>query len=355
MDGIDAVLVDFSVSPLMIIASYHKTFPKPLKTRLRALYTPSYDEINKLGILDRELGKLFAQASLAVLKKGRIAKNKVLAIGCHGQTIRHFPFGKNAFTLQIGDPNTIAHLTGITTIADFRRRDIAAEGQGAPLVPAFHKFAFYSSKHDVALINIGGIANITVIPKNKKAPLIGFDIGPGNALLDAWAYQNLKCEYDHHGALAQQGKINQKLLQKLLNDSYFKITPPKSTGKEYFNLTWLRTYLFPNLKAVDVQATLTELTALTITQTLNCYAKKTQQVFICGGGAYNNYLLKRLQKLNPQRKILSTATLGIAPHLVEATAFAWLAQQTLTGKPVNLTSVTGAKKPIVLGGIYQSN
>ena len=351
IDSVDAVLVDFA-KPLKIIAVHKEKIPADLKQSLFDICHPSHDEINRLGKLDREVGKLFAKASLKLLKNTQIQPKNIIAIGSHGQTIRHHPAGKNGFTLQIGDPNTIASLTGITTVADFRKRDIAAGGIGAPLTPAFHRYFFYHSKQDTAVVNIGGIANITILPRNKTEHITGFDTGPGNMLLDAWIRKHLNLEYDCDGKWAAEGVVKQQLLNKLLADPYFKLKPPKSTGREYFNLQWLRSHLSEKLKPVDIQATLVELTALTITNAINNYAKKAGKIFICGGGAHNKYLLQRLNMLNFKRQILSTETLGINPVLVEPIAFAWFAKQTLAYKPINLTTVTGARHPVILGGIY---
>lgn len=355
IDSVDAVLVDFAARPLKIIAAHKEKIPLALKQRLLALCFSGCNEINYLGELDVALGKLFAKTSLNLIKKSGISKNKIIAIGSHGQTIRHCPDVQYPFTLQIGDPNVIAYLTGITTVADFRRRDLAAGGQGAPLTPAFHHYFFYNPKQDVAVVNIGGIANITILPCNKKARVLGFDTGPGNMLLDVWVKKHVNLEYDRNGAWAACGMVNQKLLKKFLADSYFKLRPPKSTGREYFNLKWLYSYLKTKLKPKDVEATLVELTASTITQALNNYAKNVKQMFVCGGGVYNKYLFKRLQMLNSNRQVLSTEVLGIDPILIEPLAFAWLAKQTLAHKPIDLTAVTGAKKPVILGGIYKSN
>lgn len=353
IDSIDAVLVDFSFKPLKLIAAHKEKISSELKRRVLDLCVPAADEINRLGSLDVEMGELFARACLNLLKKACITPNKITAIGSHGQTIRHAPLGKYPFTLQIGDPNIIAYLTGITTVADFRRRDLAADGQGAPLTPAFHQYIFHDSQHDVAIVNIGGMANITVLPRAKNAPIIGFDIGPGNVLLDAWIKKQRNLDYDRDGKWSSSGAVNRTLLHKLLRDPYFKLKPPKSTGREYFNLKWLRKHLKTRIKPQDVQATLLELTALTITDAVNLYAKKSQQIFICGGGAYNKYLFKRLQKLNFSRQVLSTRALGVDPILVESIAFAWFAKQSLARRPIDLTSVTGAKKSVILGGIYQ--
>jgi len=351
VDSIDAVIVDFAAKPLKLIASHKEKIPALLKRRLLHLCYPAADEINQLGQLDRLMGKLLAYASLNVLKKAQITPNKIIAIGSHGQTVRHMPHGKSAFTLQIGDPNTIAALTGIATIADFRRRDLAEGGEGAPLAPAFHRYLFSKVRSDSVMVNIGGMANITVLSPRK---VLGFDTGPGNVLLDAWIKKHRNLTYDRNGTWAAKGAINQKLLRRLVADPYFARKPPKSTGREYFNLQWLHKYLCEKLKPQDVQATLTELTAFAITQSINTYAQTARRIFICGGGAYNRCLMQRLIALNPSRQIATTAMLGIEPILIEPIAFAWFAYQTFSHQPIDLTSVTGAKRPVILGGVYHS-
>lgn len=343
-DGIDAALVDFSQPHPQLIATHYNPYPRELRQLILELCHPGTNEINRLGELDIALGKAFAHTANTLLENQKISSTQIKAIGSHGQTIRHHPHLK--FTLQIGDPNVIAAETGITTIADFRRRDLAHGGQGAPLVPAFHQEIF-ASKESRAIVNIGGIANITVLTDS----VLGFDTGPGNNLLDAWAETHLQKTYDENGTWAAQGKVNIELLNQLLADPYFKLAPPKSTGREYFNLNWLKKFLTPSISAVDVQATLAELTAINITDAVKKHLN-TGEIFICGGGAHNAFLLSRIKELAKPLTAHSTSQLGIDPDWVEAIAFAWLAKQTLNKKPGNLTAVTGAKKPAILGGIY---
>lgn len=300
---------------------------------------------------DSELGFLFAQACLSLLKNANLPASAVRAIGSHGQTIQHQPNAKIPYTLQIGDPNIIAAKTGITTVADFRRRDIALGGQGAPLTPAFHHYVFADLHENNWVINIGGIANVSFLPANQDLPILGFDIGPGNTLLDSWCYKHRQQSYDANGLWAASGKIIPALLEKLLQDSYFHQSFPKSTGRDYFNLSWLNHFLEDAFAPQDVQATLLELTARTIFNAINSFNLKGS-IWICGGGAENNTLLARLSDLCRGFKVATTEGKGLHPKWVEATAFAWLARQTLLGKPGNLPSVTGAHRLSVTGAIY---
>ncbi len=349
LDGIDAVLVDFSQPSPTLVASHYNEYTPQLRQTILALCHPGTDEINRMGELDVALGKQFALATNTLLKKNHLTAKQIRAIGSHGQTIRHYP--QRQFTVQIGDPNIIAAETGITTVADFRRRDIAHGGQGAPLVPAFHQHIFSTSATNRAIVNIGGIANITLLPATDKQSILGFDTGPGNTLLDIWAEKYLHQPQDKNGAWAAQGKIHAELLEKLLADPFFKLVPPKSTGREYFNLQWLENHLPTAIPPVDVQTTLTELTARSIINAISHYFSQAE-ILICGGGVHNHFLMQRLQKLNPALSVTSTQTRGIDPDWVEAIAFAWLAKQTLAGNPGNITAVTGAMKTTILGGVY---
>lgn len=348
-DGIDAALVDFTNTQPELIAHHYAAYSPALKKSILALNHPGHDEINRLGELDRLLGKAFADATNTLLQQSGVAAKDIRAIGSHGQTIRHHP--QLRFTLQIADPNIIAAETGITTIADFRRRDMAHGGQGAPLVPAFHQTILRTAKLDRAVVNIGGVANITFLPCDMDKSILGFDTGPGNNLMDAWTQKHLQQTHDNLGAWAAQGKISQKLLDALLNDSYFKRQPPKSTGPEYFNIKWLENYLSSDIKPVDVQATLAELTAITIVDAVK-NLMHDGEILICGGGVHNQHLMQRLQTIAKPLSVLSTEAYGVDPDWMEAMAFAWLAKQTLEKKPGNVTQVTGAKKAAILGGVY---
>lgn len=351
-DAIDAVLVEFGAQP-RLIAKYSEPLSNAIRQQIHALALPAANEIDRMGALDIDLARLFANTSLKLLDQANILPDQVIAIGSHGQTIRHRPPGspEGCFTLQIGDPNTIAELTGITTVADFRRRDIAAGGQGAPLVPAFHRAIFQSPEQHRVIVNIGGIANLTWLP--KLGLTLGFDTGPGNALMDEWTLLHAGKRYDESGAWAATGKINQELLNRLLQHSFFALAAPKSTGREAFNRQWLDQALTGiNIPANDVQATLLELTAITISDAITALSTESKAVFVCGGGAYNSHLMRRLQALLTRDKLETTATLGVNPQWVEAMAFAWLAQQTMNRQLGNLKEVTGANREVILGGVY---
>ena len=354
-DAIDVVAVDFLEQKLRLIGSHSVPLPHSLRQQIHTLATPNHNEIDSLGELDQALGELFASAINELLHKHNLAPSDIVAIGSHGQTIRHRPpqTTQYPFTLQIGDPNIIAERTGITTVADFRRRDMAAGGQGAPLVPAFHRALFQSSDVDRVIINIGGMANITWLPKQGAAT--GFDTGPGNVLMDAWILKNQHKAYDADGDWASSGTLDKTLLSQLLKQSFFALTPPKSTGREAFNLEWLESeirQLTSKPNAEDVQMTLLALTATTICDCIRSLTQNQCEVFVCGGGAYNKRLMDELQQQLPQSKVASTASLGIAPEWIEAIAFAWLAKQTMNRQSGNLCEVTGARREVILGGVY---
>jgi anhydro-N-acetylmuramic acid kinase len=306
---------------------------------------------------DRLVAIAFAEATNALLKLANKQAHDITAIGSHGQTIRHLPPSKtiateHAYSLQLGDPNTIAALTGITTVADFRRKDIALGGQAAPLVPAFHR-AIFSGVVPRAVINIGGISNITYLGNHGET--LGFDCGPGNNLMDRWIEHHQQKKYDQDGAWANSGTSNTELLTALLNHSYFQLNPPKSLDREDFNLNWLNKQLqngFSALAAEDIQATLINFTAASIAQGLQQLPNTVNEVFICGGGAFNKTLMRALENYLHPAIVASTAQLGVDPEWVEAMAFAWLAKQTLEKKPGNIASVTGASREAILGGIY---
>ena len=354
VDGIDAALV--SIPPaggFTLLATHQHPLPDTVRAAIQALILPGADEIDREGELDMELGQLFAEAATTLLKKSDIQASHIRAIGSHGQTIRHRPQTVHAFTRQIGNPSVIAELTGITTVADFRARDMAAGGQGAPLVPAFHAALFRKSGTNRAIVNIGGIANITWLAGDARADVIGFDAGPGNTLLDLWTRQQLGRSYDKDGTWASGGKVLPELLARLLRDDYFSQRPPKSTGREHFHLEWVARHLAGSEAPQDVQATLAELSARSMADALrDLLPGAPQEVYVCGGGAHNHDLLARLQNALGKAPLATTTALGLDPDWVEAAAFAWLAHQTLAGHPGNLPSVTGARRPVVLGGIY---
>lgn len=354
-DGIDAAIVDFSQPQPSIVATHYTAYLPCLREKILGLCQPGDNEISRLGELDTLLGKAFAEAVNCLLKNASIPAHAIKAIGSHGQTIRHSTHELNRFSLQIADPNTIAAETGITTIADFRRKDIAYGGQGAPLVPGFHQHIFASDSINRAIVNIGGIANVTLLKKNQTHPIVGFDLGPGNVLIDAWINLHLQKNQDFNGEWSSQGTVNSLLLNQLQKDSFFALPPPKSTGREHFNLAWLHDHLKQldvELSSVDVQATLVELTAHSIIQPIHEHLP-AGEILICGGGVHNAHLMSSLQELaQPNFSVSSTQKYGLDPDWIEAMAFAWLARQTLNKQIGNLPSVTGAKQAAILGGIY---
>jgi anhydro-N-acetylmuramic acid kinase len=355
VDGIDAVVVSIALSGKTTVETVHQhAIPPDIRRWIHELCGPGEDELDSAGTLDVELGRLFADAANAVLRRAGLAPPDIRAIGSHGQTVRHRPHGPNAFTLQLGNPSVIAEHTGITTVADFRMRDMAAGGQGAPLVPAFHRAQFHAPGKHRAIVNIGGIANVTYLPGTETQPVLGFDTGPGNTLLDQWNAEHNQTTHDAGGAWAASGVVQPALLQRLLSDHYFAKSPPKSTGREHFNLAWLEMALREtgSFAAADVQATLAELTAQSIARDLE-QLSAIDEVLLCGGGTRNTDLVGRLARQLRGKPLASTETLGIHPDWVEAAAFAWLAHRTLQGLPGNLPSVTGARKEVILGGVYR--
>jgi anhydro-N-acetylmuramic acid kinase len=351
LDAIDAVLVRFTPS-FQLCAHHSEPLPAALRQRILQLTQPGDDEIERLGRLDTALGAVFAEAALTLLRQTGLEAGAVAAIGSHGQTIRHRP--EAGFSLQIGDPNTIAERTGITTVADFRRRDLAAGGQGAPLVPAFHAALFRTTAADRVIANLGGMANITVLPADPMGPVLGYDTGPANVLLDGWNEQNRRGRYDEGGAWAATGRVDTRLLDTLLAHPFFQAKPPKSTGRETFNPNWLNGVLArlrPRPAPEDVQATLLELTAITLCDAIRRHRLPSPELYLCGGGCHNDRLRQRIQARLPDHRIDSTAALGLAPDWVEASAFAWLAMRTLQQQSANLPEVTGAKGPRILGTI----
>lgn len=357
LDGIDAALVRFEGDRIELLEATTTPFSAPTKKALQALCQPTQAiYLKQYGSLDAQLGKLFAAAVNNLLKKTTVERAAITAIGSHGQTIVHAPQPPNAFSLQIGDPNSIAELTGITTVADFRRRDIAVQGQGAPLVPAFHHAVFSSrvdlSKQAICVVNIGGIANVSYLVGSEVS---GFDTGPGNTLIDYWAKKNINQNYDQAGTWAKSGEINSALLLELKNEPYFASKPPKSTGKELFSAAWLEHKLlgFTQCKAVDIQATLCQLTADTIAESILQHAPLANITLVCGGGVHNTQLLQLL-KTKLKHTVASTAAYNINPDQIEAMAFAWLARQTMNKLAGNVKQVTGAKKSVILGGVYPS-
>ncbi|HEY0862608.1 MAG TPA: anhydro-N-acetylmuramic acid kinase [Lacunisphaera sp.] len=354
VDGIDAALVRFSPAPALV-AAHSLKFPEDLRQDLLALGVPGANEIDRLGQADVRLGRLFAQAVNELLARAGVAAKEIAAIGSHGQTIRHRPGLAAPFTLQIGDPNLIAAETGIPVVADFRRKDMALGGQGAPLVPAFHDAVFRQPGTDRVIVNIGGIANVTVLSGHATRPVLGFDTGPGNTLLDGWCRRCLNEPMDRNGAFAASGRPHPGLLAALLGDPYFNQAPPKSTGPEYFSAGWLQGHLAAagHPAPADVQATLLGLTARSIADAIRQLpGLERPAVYVCGGGAYNGALMQALQAELPGSTVATTDALGLPMDWIEAMAFAWLARQRLHEKPGNSPFVTGASRPAVLGGLW---
>ena len=352
-DGIDAALVRFAACP-EIVAARTIAYPAASRERVIALATSrAAIALDDYGRLDVEIGEHFASAALALLRVAGVDPAMVTAIGSHGQTVCHRPGGEHPFTLQIGDPSVIAERTGILTVADFRRADIAAGGQGAPLLPALHAAVFADPALPRAILNLGGIANLSVLALDHD--VLGFDTGPANCLLDAWAARHLGAARDDGGTWARSGRVDADLLAHLLGDPYFAATPPKSTGREVFNLAWLDARLLTAAAPADVQATLLRLSARTIADAVRGYGRGAREVYACGGGVHNTALMDALREELPQLRVETTAALGFDPDFVEAAGFAWLARARLAGEPGNLPSVTGARGPRVLGGVYSCN
>jgi anhydro-N-acetylmuramic acid kinase len=351
IDGVDVALVDFSGPHPRLLDC--KTFPfsASLSDELHQLCAASENEVELMGRADRAVAEVFAEASLNLLKDNYILPEQVTAIGSHGQTIRHIPYGEHSFSLQIGDPNTLAVLTGIDVVADFRRKDIALGGQGAPLVPAFHQAVFADAAGARMVINIGGVANLTYLPKNPNDPIIGYDTGPGNTLLDAWCRLHTGQNYDDKGQWAAQRSADPELLALLCEHPFFKAPAPKSTGREQFNLSWLEQNLTKIERSIDpqvVQATLVMLTTLSISQQVQKF-EDVEQVYVCGGGAKNEFLLEELESELHEAELFITDELGVTADAVEAMAFAWLAYAHVNGIQGSIPSVTGASRGAVLG------
>jgi anhydro-N-acetylmuramic acid kinase len=350
LDGIDVALVDLSDARIKLISTHYQAYPQDLKDALLALHHPAPDELHQAQIIANQLARDYANATLALLRETNIPANEIRAIGCHGQTIRHRP--ELGYTIQLGNAALLAELTGISVISDFRSRDIAAKGQGAPLVPAFHDRVLRHPDIHRVIVNIGGISNLTDLRPGR--PTIGFDCGPGNLLMDAWIQEHKNSAYDKEGAWAASGKLIPALLQSLLTEPFFNAAPPKSSGRDLFNLHWLRERLHGDEAPEDVQSTLLALTAHGIADSIQKFCHGAQEIYLCGGGAHNQALVRGMNAALPQCSIQLTDTLGIGADWLEAIAFAWLAQQTMQGKSANLPEATGASHPCILGAIYQA-
>lgn len=352
IDAVDAVAVSISDNKYKIVGTHSQQIPADLKAQILDLCDPQKETIQMLAETDHKLGKLFAQTTNQLLLKANLKTTDIKAIGCHGQTIRHMPPNNQQipFSLQIGDANIVATDTNIAVVADFRRKDIALGGQGAPLAPGFHQFAFAKAGKNRAIVNIGGISNITVLDAEGKCH--GFDTGPGNVLMDLWSQIHLGTHYDHNGSWAAQGALVPSLLKQMKSDPFFGLSAPKSTGRELFNPNWLNNQLtnFSEVAPQDIQATLLNLTVETISEAILNLPQSIDDVLVCGGGAFNGFLMETLAE-----KLANTTTTdaeGISPSWVECCAFAWLAKQRIESAPGNLTSVTGADRPAVLGALY---
>jgi anhydro-N-acetylmuramic acid kinase len=351
LDGVDAAIVDFSVQPPRLLGTHYVPYPDDLRAEAAALNVPGANEIDRAHRLASRLADLYGDAVRALLSASGSSADQVAAIGCHGQTIRHRP--DIGYTVQLGNGARLAERTAITVVADFRSRDVAANGQGAPLVPAFHRMWFGATDVDRAVVNIGGIANLTLLPVSGSVS--GWDTGPGNTLFDLWTARNRNARYDAEGQWAAGGTVIPELLASMLGDDYFARTPPKSTGRDYFNLEWIDRYCsvpsgVVKWSAVDVQATLVALTATTIARAID--SNRFTEVYVCGGGANNRHLMTTLTAALRGRRVATTSALGLDPDWVEAVAFAWLARCAVRGEPGNLPAVTGADGLRVLGAIY---
>lgn len=359
LDGVDGVLASLpdDGQPMATLATAYVPFPQDLRAALMALQANGENELQREALAANQLANHYAQCVAQLLEKSAIPAAYIRAVGVHGQTIRHRP--ELGYTRQTNNPSLLAELCGIDVIADFRSRDVAAGGQGAPLVPAFHQAIFGSDSEMRVAVNIGGISNISILPACRQAATSGFDTGPGNVLMDAWIARHRGQSYDADGAWGASGKVDAALLAALRSDGYFKLPPPKSTGRDLFHVEWLEQRLqgFSQLPPADVQATLTTFTATTIADAIIAHAPATAALYVCGGGAYNGYLLEQLaQALQAGAgrtvPVMSTEVLGVAPNHVEALAFAWLAQRFCLRLPGNLPAVTGARGLRVLGGLY---
>ncbi|MCB5185651.1 anhydro-N-acetylmuramic acid kinase [Methylobacillus gramineus] len=348
LDGADSVVVELDGHHCQVLHQQFTPYPPELRQQLLALHTSSANELEITALTGNTLSRLYAENVQLLLSTANLEPINITAIGCHGQTIRHRP--ELGFTLQIFNPALLTELTGITVVADFRSRDLAAGGHGAPLVPAFHQALFADAYIHRVLLNIGGIANLTDLAID--GPVTGFDTGPGNMLMDAWIEQHQGKPYDAHGSWAASGQVIPALLEHMLAEPFFTQPAPKSTGRDTFNTTWLAALLHQDYQAVDVQRTLLELTAQSIATAVTQNCSNVDELYVCGGGAYNSVLLQRLQQLLQPVTINLSDELGLAVNSVEAAAFAWLARQAMHGLPGNLPAVTGAKGPRILGAVY---
>lgn len=348
LDGIDAALIDVAEDKIKCLHVHFQSYPESLRKELLEIHHPGFTELHRAALLSQQLARLYAATAERLLAELPTRKRRIRAMGCHGQTVRHAP--ESGYTIQLNNPALLAELTGISVVADFRSRDIAAGGQGAPLVPAFHENIFKDKNRHRLILNLGGIANITDLHPDR--PTRGFDCGPGNMLLDAWVYRHTGKAYDNGGKFAQSGQCLPSLLSALEQAPYLQCLPPKSCGREQFNLEWLDRSLTGAENPADIQATLSIFTVSTICAAIRRWCGKPEEIYVCGGGVHNTLLMAQLAEYMPETVIDTTAALGVAPDWVEAIAFAWLAHRTLEGKSGNLPKATGAKGPRILGAIY---
>ena len=351
LDAIDAVVVSIDERNTRLVSNYQHPFPDDLRKQVLAICTGQNTTLPVIGLIDHKLGKLFASAVIKLLEHAHLLPEEIMAVGSHGQTVFHQPDGEFPFTMQLGDANLIAALTGIDTVADFRRIDMALGGQGAPLVPAFHQYLFEQRDSTTVVLNIGGIANISVIPANGTAT--GFDTGPGNLLMDIWCEKQTGQKYDQGAQWAMQGQLNESFLNQLMSDSYLALSPPKSTGRERYNIEWLEQQITSSITPEDVQRTLCEFTARSIAHQVRLFKQGHKcELLVCGGGANNPLLMQLLQLHLQDWLILPTSDRGVPGDFMEAMAFAWLARQRVYKLPGNLPEVTGAKHKTSLGALY---
>jgi anhydro-N-acetylmuramic acid kinase len=353
LDGIDVALTEFTNTSIKVVATHFQPYSNTIKTALLDLHFPSDNELEKSALMANQLARLYGEAINTLLAENGLIASQISAIGCHGQTIRHKPLDGNdvGYSIQLGNNALLAELTNITVVGDFRSRDIAAGGQGAPLVPAFHQAVFAIDNKNRAIINIGGIANITFLARSGE--VLGFDSGPGNILIDHWVRLKLGKSYDADGLWASTGTVHQALLERMLTDPFFALPPPKSTGRDLFNAAWLDQHLQNiDCRDEDIARTLVEMTCHSIYQAITQYCPDINEVYLCGGGTHNNLIQLTLQSKLSHLTLSTTDALGVNVDWVEAAAFAWLAQQTLKNEPSNLPSVTGASGLRILGAIY---
>ncbi|WKB54945.1 anhydro-N-acetylmuramic acid kinase [Eleftheria terrae] len=355
LDGVDGVLADFGpgAAPLRVLAHVAHPFEAGFRQQLLDLNTPGDNELHRAALAANQLARAYADVVQALLERAGLPPGAVQAIGAHGQTVRHRPgeFDASGYTIQLNNPALLAELSGVAVVSDFRSRDVAAGGQGAPLVPAFHRAVFGRPHATIAVLNLGGIANLTLLHADGRT--LGFDCGPGNALMDLWCQRHLARPYDEHGAWAAQGRVQPALLSALLAEPWLQAPPPKSTGRDLFNTAWLERRLADHpASPVDIQATLCEFTAMASAHHLQEHAAQAEALLVCGGGAFNAELMRRLAALLPGVAVIDSGQRGLPPLQVEAAAFAWLARQRLHGAPGNLPAVTGAAGLRVLGGLH---